>query len=156
MPQRRDIDPLDMPRSLLPHLALVEPVEGGPVVRFRLIGTELVQRYGRDATGKTSADIWQGPYRGHMEQLYAMVFADRRPLYAEGTQAWPEEGMSRVRRLLLPIAADGSGHVAFVLGAVTWTVSGEPPSQPAPKRIAVEALEKAVLQATFRGLLDPA
>lgn len=64
LPQRRDIDPLDMPRSLLPHLALVEPVEGGPVVRFRLIGTELVQRYGRDATGKTSADIWQGPIAG--------------------------------------------------------------------------------------------
>src|SRR3546814_19752127 len=54
LPQRSDIDPLDMPRRLLPHLVLAEPAGGSDgAIRFRLVGTELVKRIGRDATGKT-------------------------------------------------------------------------------------------------------
>lgn len=155
LPLRNVIDPLDMPRRLLPFLALAEPTGEGQVVRFRLVGTELVQRFGRDATGKTSAETYGGAYRQHMEQLYATVIGKAQPLYAESTQRWAEEGMSRVRRLLLPVAAEGDpGRVAFVLGAVTWSVSAAPAKQPEPQLIPMQALEKGVLQATFRGMLD--
>lgn len=159
LPPRRSIDPLDMPRRLLPYLSLAEPTGQGAVVRFRLLGTELVQRAGRDDTGKTSAEIMHGPYRDYIEQLYATVIADAQPLYAETSRTWPEEGMSRVRRLLLPVTGDDeTGRVAFVLGAQSWSpateTAGKQPPRPRQKPIAVESLEKGVLQATFRGLLD--
>ena len=145
-----------MPRRLLPHLALAEPAGSGDgTIRFRLVGTEVVQRTGRDATGKTSADIMQGAYRAYIEGLYATVIAKARPLYAETTRQWPEEGSSRVRRLLLPVG-DDHDRVSYVLTAQTyspgWTEKGETP-RPRQHLIAVEALEKAVLQATLRGLL---
>lgn len=160
LPPRRAIDPLDMPRRLLPYLALAEPTGQGSIVRFRLLGTELVQRAGRDDTGKTSAEILQGAYRDYVEQLYATVIAGAQPLYVETNRAWPEEGMSLVRRLLLPVTGDDSTErVAFVLSAQSWSPAGEAtgkqPPRPKQKLIPVESLEKGVLQATFRGLLDP-
>lgn len=159
LPPRRAIDPLDMPRRLLPHLALAEPTGDDMTVRFRLLGTELVQRAGRDNTGKTSAEILEGAYREHIETLYATVIAEARPLYAESTRIWNEEGTGRVRRLFLPVTADDlTGRVAFVLSAQSWTNApdggGRQPSLPRQTLIAVEAMEKGVLQATFRGLFD--
>lgn len=160
LPPRSAIDPLDMPRRLLPHLSLTERTGEGSEFRFRLVGTELVQRFGRDATGKTSAELYpDGDYRVYLEGIYGIVFDKAQPLYVENVRVWAQEGHGRVRRLLLPMAAQaGDSHVSFVLSAMTWS-QAEPTGghQPAPSRqrqIAVEALEKGVLQATFRGLLD--
>lgn len=160
LPPRHVIDPLDMPRRLLPHLALVEQTGSGMQIRFRLVGTELVQRFGRDATGKTSTDLYAGnDYCRYLETIYDTVFAQAQPLFVETLRNWPEEGHGRVRRLMLPIAAGaGAERVSFVLSAVSWsaadsaTYQSQPPQQ---RLIAVEALEKGVLQATFRGMLDP-
>src|SRR3546814_12861826 len=87
---------------------------------------------------------------------YTTLFRSKaRPLYAETTRQWPEEGSSRVRRLLLPVG-DGHGGVGYVLTAQSyspgWTEQGETP-RPRQHMIAIEALEKGVLQATLRGLL---
>lgn len=163
LPSRSTIDPLDMPRRLLPHLVLVEPTGQGREVRFRLVGTELVQRFGRDATGKTSTEFFTGPFLDYFEDLYATVFAKAQPLFVETQRNWPEEGHGRMRRLLLPVAADAdaqekSPRTAYVLSAVSWSsaeATGHQPSPPRQRLISVEALEKGVLQATFRGLLDP-
>lgn len=162
LPPRAAIDPLGMPRRLLPHLALVEPTGRDLEVRFRLVGTELVQRFRRDATGKTSRDLYpQGSdYGSYMEQIYSSVIEFGQPLYVENTRRFAEEGSGRVRRLLLPVAAEaGSLRTAFVLSSISWSPAADNEGhQPAPSRerqIAVEALEKGVLQATLRGLLDP-
>ncbi|PJI37630.1 PAS domain-containing protein [Ferrovibrio sp.] len=162
LPPRAAIDPLDMPRRLLPHLMLVEPTGRDLEVRFRLVGTELVQRFRRDATGKTSRDLYpqDSDYRSYLEQIYSSVIQRGQPLYADNTRRFPEEGASRVRHLLLPIAAEpGSNRAALVLSSISWSLADDGEGhQPPPSRerqIAVEALEKGVLQATLRGLLDP-
>src|SRR5258708_6962801 len=51
VPDRRDIDPTDMPRFILPHLVLTE-IHDGPRLRLRLIGTEIVRQHRRDNTGR--------------------------------------------------------------------------------------------------------
>ncbi|MBS4047672.1 MAG: PAS domain-containing protein [Alphaproteobacteria bacterium] len=161
LPPRTAIDPLDMPRRLLPHLMLVEPSGSDIEVRFRLVGTELVQRFRRDTTGKTSRDLYPdgSEYRGYLEQIYSSVIQRGQPLYVDNTRRFPEEGASRVRHLLLPIAAEpGSARAAMVLSSISWSSAADQGHQPPPSRerqIAVEALEKGVLQATLRGLLDP-
>lgn len=160
LPPRSAIDPLDMPRRLLPHLMLIEPTGRDIEVRFRLVGTELVQRFRRDATGKTSRDLYppDNEYRGYIEQIYSSVIQRGQPLYIDNTRRFPEEGSSRVRHLLLPIAAEpGSARAALVLSSISWSTGSDEGHQPPPSRerqISVEALEKGVLQATLRGLLD--
>jgi hypothetical protein len=49
VPDRRDIDPVDMPRFILPHLALTEIHEDGRL-RVRLVGTEIARQHRRDTT----------------------------------------------------------------------------------------------------------
>lgn len=160
LPPRAAIDPLDMPRRLLPHLALLEPTGRDGEIRFRLVGTELVQRFGRDATGKTSRELYgDTEYRQYVEQIYGSVIAQAQPLYVDNTRRFMEEGSGRVRRLLLPVAAEaGSERVGFVLSTISWSTAehsdGHQPPPSKQRQIAVEALEKGVLQATLRGLLD--
>ncbi len=162
LPPRAAIDPLDMPRRLLPYLALVQPTGQDLEVRFRLVGTELVQRFRRDATGKTSRDLYPeaSDYRDYLEQIYSSVIQRGQPLYVDNTHRFAEQGSGRVRQLLLPIAAEvGDQRAAFVLSSTSWSAAldgdGLQPTPSRERQIAVDALEKGVLQATLRGLLDP-
>src|SRR5690349_9111742 len=60
MPDRRDIDPAELPPKLLPHLLLGETLDGGTRWRYRLVGTEIVRRLGFDPTGKYIDDVLGG------------------------------------------------------------------------------------------------
>ena len=51
MPARADLDPLEIP-TLLPIVGLVDVLDGGARFRYRLVGTEIVDVDGHDATGR--------------------------------------------------------------------------------------------------------
>ncbi len=51
MPMRADIDPLDL-RGHLGSLVLIDVLPGLADFRMRLIGSKIVEAYGRDSTGK--------------------------------------------------------------------------------------------------------
>lgn len=53
MPTRAQIDPLDIPRAVLPSVYLLEPTDGYSDWIYRLIGTEIVERFGVDRTGQS-------------------------------------------------------------------------------------------------------
>ena len=71
LPSRKDIDPTDFPR-LLPRIAVIaaEAAGGGIAYRYRLAGTEVVARAGRDPTGKTFAELYEGDYLKSATALY--------------------------------------------------------------------------------------
>jgi len=46
MPARRDIDATEIPPSLLPYLQITERIEGTGRIRYRLVGTGIVEAYG--------------------------------------------------------------------------------------------------------------
>ena len=52
LPSRRDIDPVEIPPKILPHLQIIDVVDGGARFRYRLIGTATVDAYGEDFTGR--------------------------------------------------------------------------------------------------------
>lgn len=54
IPGRRDINATEIAPSLLPFLQLTERVESTGRIRYRLIGTGIVDAYGADLT----ANIW--------------------------------------------------------------------------------------------------
>jgi hypothetical protein len=117
LPSRRDIDPMDFPR-LLPRLAVieVEAKDDGVRYRYRLAGTEIVRRAGRDPTGKYFQDLYEGDYLDSALALYDGLRLSGEPHFSQ--RVFPigdGESYLRYDRLILPLASDGRAVDQFLL-----------------------------------------
>lgn len=128
-PDRADIDPLGMPRCILPHLSLVEISDGGRRARYRLVGTEIVNRLGQDFTGRYASEVMTGDYHLFITSMFRAVYEYRAPLYSE-SQFRSNMALSRTRRLLLPLGCNRSNRVEQVLIGQTWPPSDCTEMQP--------------------------
>jgi hypothetical protein len=118
MPDRAELDPLDMPRAVLPHLLLWDVLpEGG--YRCRLAGTAVVAAHGRELRGITTAEL-HGAANAEIEREYDAVARDGRPHYVERTMDWAHLSFRRYRRLLLPLTKGGTA-CAMLLSVATYT-----------------------------------
>ena len=118
LPARRDIDPTEFPKRLLPRIAIIaaEPADGGFRYRYRLAGTEIAQRAGRDPTGKTFDELYQGDYLETARALYDELRGTARPHFSQRTYPLADgESYLRYDRLILPLAADGRTVDQFLL-----------------------------------------
>lgn len=120
MPDRADIDPLDLPAFLWPNLLLTEPAGDGENWRYRLVGSAHVERYTYDFTGKTTGEIMHGSYRDYMNSIYATTFHQRVPVYSESVFRWDAEGYASTRRLMLPISHGETDRSAMVFSVQVW------------------------------------
>jgi hypothetical protein len=84
LPRRSDIDPVEL-KAYLSHLFLIDVLPDAEF-RFRLVGGEITDRYGRNSTGRT------------VREVYAEL-----PLIAD----WLTDMMSAVTRLGRPVLASG-------------------------------------------------
>lgn len=121
MPARRDLNPADIPR-LLPKLMLADV--GGesshtqaPPIRFRLVGTEVVGRFGRELTGCCLSEIDYGDQADEVAALYRRVLDSARPQYARIDILQSHDRLLRTQQLLLPLSDDGT-NVNMILAAV--------------------------------------
>lgn len=110
MPARADIEPLEIP-GLLPTLLLIDivPPEGGgqPRFRVRLAGTEIVDWYGEDYTGRHLDEIDFGDQRPQILADFGDCAATGAPHRGE-RQFWSARGIQlKMERLILPLGADG-------------------------------------------------
>ncbi|EWY37058.1 hypothetical protein N825_21675 [Skermanella stibiiresistens SB22] len=107
MPARRDLDPvLEVPR-LLPWLILVDVLRKPLDFRYRLIGSGVVDRSGRNNTGKLISEL---PGVGPDSLLWrprATVVATGVPLRCEPPYVGPTPGVHGVVALHLPLSDDG-------------------------------------------------
>lgn len=109
LPARADVDPSDL-RHLLPRLALVDVLreDDGLAFRYRLTGTEIVNRAGRDPTGKRFDDLYRGDYLETAEQTYRRVVETGQPHTSDRVYPLvPGREYMSYDRLLLPLATDG-------------------------------------------------
>jgi len=106
-PLRRSMDPADFPQ-LLPRIAVMEVArsrDGAICFRYRLTGSEIVARIGRDPTGYYFSEIYEGEDLVQTERLYTHLhetgeaFASRTS-YAVGRT---EENLLLYDRLILPL-----------------------------------------------------
>ncbi|MGF1591729.1 MAG: PAS domain-containing protein [Kiloniellaceae bacterium] len=121
LPGRQHLDPLDIP-GLLPNLTLIDVVAAA-ALRYRLVGTALVGRIGRDITGRLVKEASLGPGWEENHPDFRYVIGERRPclrrIWTGGARRNPLESL----RLLLPLAADGEA-VDMILGGVFWPDDG--------------------------------
>ncbi len=138
MPNKAELDPLHLPPHVWPNLLLVEPVTGSGDLRYRLVGSAHVERYGYDFTGRTIAEIASGSYRTYLEEQFRHAMTQSQPVYSESLFRWDTTGYAVTRRLIMPLATDtnDSGIMAFC--AQTW-----PTPSTAVNRITIPAMVKA-------------
>ncbi len=125
MPDRTDIDPAELV-PWLSHLILVDVVPPFSDIRFRVVGTWVADRTGRDDTGKTMGEIGLTDAREQILQPYLLAARTGLAYRREGTfldrfhfreHIWAE-------RLLLPLSYGGTAG-AMVLSAIYFL--GSPP-----------------------------
>jgi hypothetical protein len=120
LPARADIDPLEIPRDLLPGIVLLElEMQGGRRrFRMRLFGSDLEAMTGSNETGRYYDEVTDQPgLYERIDALLATLIAERRPVYLAAPSGADGRGFLWFGRLALPLAADGR-QVDMILGMV--------------------------------------
>lgn len=121
LPGRQHLDPLDLPPEIWPNLGLTEPLHDPFDIRYRLIGTGLVEYLGEDCTGKTVRQREVGFANRSVEQVlshYRTVCTERRPDFASFPVKMARKGYYvEAERIHLPLAANGH-DVDMILSSV--------------------------------------
>ena len=113
MPCRADIDPGDV-RALLPHILLIDVLEGGADFRYRLVGTEIERHIGRPITGRLFSETLNGEYLDYICSLHQRAIVEVAPVYSENDFNDRRSGFGlvadfkRAYRLMLPLSRDGT------------------------------------------------
>jgi len=120
MPGRNDIDPLNLPPHLLPHLELVD-VSREPEIRlrWRLIGTHLTAATGRDATGKFFDEFYPGNDLVTLSAPFIWIVENLKPLRWIGTSGFAGKDWLSFESALYPLSSDGT-TVDMIMGAVHY------------------------------------
>jgi hypothetical protein len=116
LPGRHDIDPIEIPQ-FLSHLYLIEIERDPERFRHRLIGTQIAEWAGRDATGTYVDELDYGPHRSTMIAEYREVAARGLPRCDDLEARWPNPDYKFYTRLLCPLATDGH-HVDMLFCAL--------------------------------------
>ena len=116
-PLRSSFDPLAFHRSM-PRMAIIE--RGGsaesPSFRYRLAGTEIVRRAGRDPTGMAFEELYEGAYLETANRTYREIIESGQAHFSHRIYPTGEDaGYLYYDRLILPYSSDGSAVDQFVL-----------------------------------------
>lgn len=118
-PKRSDIDPpLDLP-DFLPTTILFDVVRDAAGVfqtlRYRLIGTLLVEYAGRDPTGLTVEQAFGAEFKQRDREIYGRVIAEHACYRGQRVSLVDRRQLfESYSRLVLPLLGDRSGTVDIV------------------------------------------
>jgi hypothetical protein len=124
LPCKADLDPLALPRRLLPHVMLAESVEtdGHRRWKYRLVGSAITNEAGQDPTGRFFDEVLAPSYAAYLIGLYESVRMRRLPLFSQSLFSFGDDWESVFRstkRLMLPIACpDASAEDGSAVGLV--------------------------------------
>lgn len=117
LPMRADIDPVDMPKFILPHLILYDVIGQGQRFRYRLCGTEVASRFGKNPTGQFVDTATGATYGDYLQSLFDEMCREKMAVYSESTFIWRSGCDLTVRHLGLPLA-DMQGAIDKILSGV--------------------------------------
>lgn len=139
MPARRDFLPGDMVRCL-PHVILIDALGRPRGFRNRLLGTEIVARLGRDATGKMIDTQNYGAAARGIAHLFNLVCELQRPIAKRGVVFDRRHaGWIAGEALLMPLSANGTDVDMIFGGIVEYGMAAFQPPPPLDNMIWNEA-----------------
>nr|WP_242468747.1 PAS domain-containing protein [Rhodovibrio salinarum] len=114
VPPYRAFDVVKVPRELLPHLVLLDVLDGGRDFRYRVVGTDVVQAVGRDFTGDALSKFISRHEPDGMADGYRRVATQLVPDLYHGTLESVGKEFISYERLALPFT-DANGTVSYIL-----------------------------------------
>lgn len=106
MPARADIDPVDIPK-LLPHIGLIDVLDGGQRFYYRLVGTNMNRVFGTDFTGTYLFERKSGSYAYFLQDLYRRAVSGPSAVFSETDFGYEDRRHLWIERLVLPLSDDG-------------------------------------------------
>lgn len=107
MPARSDIDPVEMPKRLLPGICIVDVVADERRYVYRLVGTGDAEVRGNDPTGKSVLEGFFGPSAEDALSCYDKVVMSRAPFLDAAPFTAPSGKYVNEETLFLPLSDDG-------------------------------------------------
>jgi len=119
MPRKRDIDPVELPRKLLPNIQIIEVVDGGARFRYRLVGTASVDAFGSDYTGRYVDEMFSDDRLKFIRHIYSTVHTTKIPLFSLNRYHTTKNIDLFAYRIYMPLSEDGD-DVSHVLGILRF------------------------------------
>lgn len=129
-PMRR-IDPAEM-RFILGYLMILEVIDGGADFRYRLYGSLIAERFGRDVTGQTVRAFGDSEYIvNFFLATYQTVIERATPLL---TTHFPRPGSQTASwtRLILPLSDESGAIARLLVGQIPGEWRPRPPGATPP------------------------
>lgn len=106
IPRRADIDPVDIP-GLMPNLLIVD-IERDPFrVRYRLVGTRIVEMTGFEFTGKYLDEIALDSFEGLFEECYQAACEAKSAIMTRIRWSLSPDIVAEYDVCFLPLSDDG-------------------------------------------------
>lgn len=106
IPRRADIDPVEIPR-LMPSLLIVD-IEYDPFrVKYRLVGTRIVEMTGFEFTGKYLDEIALPNFEGPFEECYQVACETKSPVITRIKWSLSPDIVAEYDVCFLPLSDDG-------------------------------------------------
>jgi hypothetical protein len=106
MPARADIDPLEL-REHLGWILITEVVGETRRLRYRLVGSEIAKRLGRDSTNKYLDELYPAPDHDKIASSFHQVLTSRCPSRMAGEVLLSGQPSLSFELLDLPLSRDG-------------------------------------------------
>ena len=113
IPRRADLDPLEIPRRVLPYSELVEALEEPLDFRYRLVGTEIDRISASSYTGLTLRQIPTQAPPSRMFDLFTLAYERKAPVCARLPYEGPDRFVDSIRNLVLPFSENGGPVTMF-------------------------------------------
>ena len=106
LPSRGDLDPVQVPTAMLPHMQLLD-IEPGPPVRYRwrLIGTHITGALGRDSTGKYWDELYVDATLKSFKKGVEWIQENRRPIRCFGKSDFAQKHFQSFEAIEMPLSA---------------------------------------------------
>ena len=123
VPRKADIDPIELPPKLLPNMQIIEVVDGGARFRYRLVGTALVDAYGKDFTGKHPDELFPDDRLRFIQSIYRRVHDTKQPLFTHNKYHTPKNIDVYALRIYLPLS-DNDSEVTHIMAVLRFESGG--------------------------------
>lgn len=131
LPYRTELDPLDMPRSVLPSMLIIEREPEGRYC-CRLAGTRLREIYGFEIAGRYLDDVMARDAAAFRIAIYDRVLKDGCAAFCRLRFAVPGREFVASDRLYVPALSDESGEATVLFGVQRFVMSSEIVGEPDP------------------------
>ena len=111
LPLASAIDPLRLPRPLLPFLMMISVEPGPKRLLFRLVGTGVVEAIGYDPTGKFGEDV-EGA--GPTNERFLATLETKTPYIYGGPLIWSSNDYKSYQSVVMPFGDEAGNVVRFL------------------------------------------